>query len=260
MVRVPVVIIDKDGSWRKRSDVKLVGADPWRWEYEGKRINSPAGWSLPSSRGNGFYLEIDNRFGTLSLVAPIRLGGWKDGEPVVNAEVIDRVWGHLPDDYCSREWGETRPVCPNEFGFTKALQNRGVGWPITMRGWQRSHALMKPPSRLVEFVGDSSHSGLHSTPFMVSYGFEHDSRSCFGFNGGRWGDFENEVEQYGLPLVRYCLRHTSYHQPVGVRIDYRLKRMFQFVVDLHGKAEELLRHKRAPFGRYWVRDHYEVEE
>jgi hypothetical protein len=228
MVRVPVVIIDKVGLSRHRSHVELDGAD-------------------------GFHLEIDNRYGTLSLVAPIRI-------ETDNEEMIERVWGHLPDDYYSREWDETRPVCPNEFGFTKALQNRGVGWPITMRGWQRSHALMKPPSRLVEFVGDSLHPGLRSTPFMVSYGFEHDSRSCFGFNGGRWGDFENEVEQYGLPIVRYCLRHTLYYQPVGVRINNRLKRMFQNVVGLHGEAEELLRHKRAPFGRYWVRDHYEVEE
>ena len=247
MVRVPVVIIDKDGAWRKRSDVELNGAGPW---------------SLPSSPGNGFYLEIDNRFGTLSLVAPIRLGGWKDGKPDVDAEVIDRVWGHIPDDYYSRQWNETRPGCENEFGFTKALQAKGVGWPITMRGWQTNHAHKKGRTRLIEFVGDSSHPGFHSTPFMVSYGFEHNARSCFGFSsgdGGRFDDFENDVKQYGFPLVRYCLRHTSYHQPVGVRIDYRLKRMFQFVVDLHGEAEELLRHRRAPFDRYWVRDHYETE-
>ena len=75
------------------------------------------------------HIEINTGLRSLALVAPIRLNATR--------ELLDRVQGHIPEDYYSRfdryrkgwahhnlvDEAEKGPICANEFGFTKALAN-----------------------------------------------------------------------------------------------------------------------------------------
>ena len=102
MAKVPIKVVEADGTTKIRSYAEFTGDT------------------------TGMHIEIRMSNCRVSLVAPIRLNATKEN--------LDRVQGHIPDDYYSRfdrypkrkTHASAQPsgdgaLCANEFGFTKAL-------------------------------------------------------------------------------------------------------------------------------------------
>ena len=159
MAKVPIKVVEADGTTKIRSYAEFTGDT------------------------TGMHIEIRMSNHRVSLVAPIRLNATREN--------LDRVQGHIPDDYYSRfdrypkgkhhflrDRAETGPVCANEFGFTKALATCNwnehenelacMQFDRVQRHYyadQRYHLLMKP---LVALTASTAHQSPFTTTGLGS--------------------------------------------------------------------------------------------
>lgn len=234
MAKVPIKVIEADGTTRIRSYAEFTGDTM------------------------GMHIEIRMSNCRVSLVAPIRLNATREN--------LDRVQGHIPDDYYSRfdrypkgklmhlrNCPETGPTCANEFGFTKALAhcNRMDGVQRHYYSDQRYHLLMKPPGGIDCINGTSV--PLHDYgPWKRKRRIEQ-GELCISYGPterlGAWGwsGFRHGVSLQEMPHVRYS---TSFERGTKYTMRGERKKRFQHAIDLHKAAEELLCETPAPFGEY----------
>ena len=245
MAKVPIKVVEADGTTKIRSYAEFTGDT------------------------TGMHIEIRMSNHRVSLVAPIRLNATREN--------LDRVQGHIPDDYYSRfdrypkgkhhflrDRAETGPVCANEFGFTKALATCNwnehenelacMQFDRVQRHYyadQRYHLLMKPPGGIDCINGTSI--PLHDYgPWKRKRPIEQ-GELCISYGPterlGAWGwsGFDYSVALQQMPHVRYT---TSFEWGTNYTMRGERKKRFQHAIDLHSAAEELLRETSAPFGRY----------
>ena len=234
MAKVPIKVVEADGTTKTRSYAEFTGDT------------------------TGMYIEIRMSNCRVSLVAPIRLNATREN--------LDRVLGHIPEDYYSRfdrypkekhhhlrKWAETGPVCANEFGFTKALAhcNKAEGVQRHYYADQRYHLLMKPPGGIDCINGTvvplhdygpwKRKRRVEQGELCISYG-PTDRLGAWG-----WSGFDHRVSLQEMPHVRYS---TSFERGTKYTMRGERKKRFQHAIDLHNAAEELLCETPAPFGRY----------
>lgn len=249
MAKIAVKVVDRNSS-RIRSYV----------EFEGHVDN--------------MHIEINTYLATLALVAPIRLNATR--------ELLDRVQGHIPEDYYSRfdrynrdsmlhsnlvSSAEKGPVCANEFGFTRALAACN-DLECHYYADQNYHLLMKPFAGFdcinrtkVEYNGVMDKRRSEPGDMYVTYGSPTVEQkvgrfSCYGFSGFDFREYDwpnGRVKGRGalkeMPLVRYTYRPKGLD--AKTRLSSKLKKRLQHAISLHNAAEDLLRESRAPFGEYW---------
>ena len=268
MAKLAVRVVDTE--WNGSSQPPLLGVVEPKYS---SRIRS-----YVEFEGNveNMHIEINTGLRTLALVAPIRLNATR--------ELLDRVQGHIPEDYYSRfdryrkgwahdnlvDEAEKGPICANEFGFTKALANCN-DLERHYYADQNYHLLMRPyagfdcinSTKVEKFNGTMGKRESCEGDMYLSYA----DRDVWASGSVRlaWHGFQNfNFRQYDwpngrvkgrgpleqMPLVRYTSRPRGLD--AKTRISPKLKRQLQHAINLHNAAENLLRNGRAPFGEYWA--------
>lgn len=257
MAKIPIRVVNADNTGRTRSHVTFEGDI------------------------SDMYVELNCKYATISLVAPIRLDATR--------ELLSRVQGHTPIDYYARfdqyrkydnsSWvrhshledrAELGPTCANEFGFTKALaycNSFGKNAEDIERHYfahQCYHLLMKPFSgfdcinrTVVKQANGMMGKRKLNGEMVVSFGYEGYDLSCFGFGGFDFREFDwpnGSIKGRGplleMPVVRYTFRRMQLHRDPRCRIAGEIKEKLQHAIKLHNSAEQLLSESRAPFGEY----------
>ncbi len=245
MAKVPIKVVEADGTTKTRSYTEFTGDT------------------------TGMHIEIRMSNCRVSLVAPIRLNATREN--------LDRVQGHIPEDYYSRfdrypagklhhlrNRGETGPTCAREYGFTKALaycnwdehenELACMQFDCVQRHYyadQRYHLLMKPPGGIDCINGTTV--PLHNYGPWRRKRQSQQGELCISFGPterlGAWGwsGFNHEALLQEMPHVRYS---TSFERGTKYTMRGERKNRFQHAIDLHSAAEELLRETSAPFGSY----------